>query len=72
MRHLGAEALAGLFVQAHQQRRQEQAGRDGVDADLQAGEIARRRQRQADDAALRRRIGDLADLAFIGRDARRC
>ena len=69
MRHLGAEALAGLFVQAHQQRRQEQARRDGVDADLEAGEVARGRQREADDAALRRRIGDLADLAFIGRDA---
>ena len=70
MRHLGAEALARLLVQAHQQRRQEQAGRDGVDADLEAGEIARGRQREADDAALRGRIGDLADLAFIGRDAR--
>jgi len=47
MRHLGAEALARLFVEAHQQRRQEQARRDGVDADLLAREIARRRQGQA-------------------------
>ncbi len=37
---------------------------------FEAGEVARGRQRQADDAALRRRIGDLADLAFIGRDRR--
>ena len=70
MRHLRAEALAGFLVQSHQQRRQEQAGRDGVDADLQAGEIARRRQGHADHATLRGRIGDLPDLAFIGRDTR--
>ena len=37
---------------------------------LWLGEIARRRQREADHAALGGRIGDLADLAFIGRDAR--
>src|SRR5437879_11068176 len=37
MRHLGAQTLARLFVQAHQQRRQEQARRDGVDAALLAG-----------------------------------
>src|SRR6185312_4311919 len=71
MRHLRAEALARFLVETHQQRREEQAGRDGVDADLLAGEIARRRQGQADHAALRGRIGDLADLAFIGCDARR-
>src|SRR4051812_27355782 len=71
MRHLGTEALAGLFVQAHQQRRQEQAGGDVVDADLLAREVARGRQRETDDAALRRRIGDLADLAFVSRDRRR-
>ena len=70
MRHLGAEALARLLVETHQQRREEDAGRNGVDADLQAGEVARRRQRQADNAALRGRIGDLADLAFIGRHRR--
>src|SRR5690348_442347 len=68
MRHLCAEALARLLVQSHQERRVKYPGRDGVDADLLAGEIARRRQRQADDAALRCGIGDLADLAFISRD----
>src|SRR5437667_12399419 len=56
MRHLRAEALAGLFVEAHQQRRQEQAGRDGIDADLQATGAARRRQSEADNAGLQRRI----------------
>src|ERR1700730_10286259 len=70
MRHLRAETLQRLLIQSHQQRRQEQAGRDGVDADLVPGEVARRRQGQADYAALRGRIRDLADLAFIGRDAR--
>ena len=70
MRHLRAEALASFLVQSHQQRRKEEAGRNGVDADLLAGEVARRGQRQADHAALGGRIGDLADLAFIGRDAR--
>ncbi len=70
MRHLLAETFAGLFAQPHQQRRQEQARRDGVDADQQVREIARHRQRETDDAALRGRIGGLADLAVIGGDAR--
>src|SRR5215475_4066636 len=39
MRHLGAKALARLLVQAHQQRGEEDAGRDGVHADFLAGEI---------------------------------
>ena len=47
---------------------QEYSRRDGVDADAELGEFARRRQDQADDAAFRCRIGGLADLAFVGRD----
>src|SRR3982074_1162344 len=69
MRHLRAQALARLLVQPHQEWRQKQAGRDGIDADLVLGEIARRRQSETDYATLRGRIRDLADLAFIGRDA---
>src|SRR5436190_16183558 len=39
MRHLGAEALAGFLVETHQQRREEDAGGNGVAADLQAGKV---------------------------------
>ncbi len=38
-------------------------GRDRHDADAELREVARDRQRHADDAALGRRVGDLADLA---------
>ncbi len=43
-------------------------GRDRDDADPAAREVAGGRQRQPDDAALRRRVGDLADLAVEGGD----
>jgi hypothetical protein len=46
-------------------------GRDRHVADAALGEVARDRQGHADDAALRRRIGGLADLAVVGGDARR-
>src|ERR1700709_757964 len=39
MRHLRAEAFARLFIQAHQERRQKQAWRDGVDANKMRGEV---------------------------------
>ena len=65
----GTEA-ARLFCassgSASKQRRVEQARRDGVDADAELGELARRRQRQRGDAALGGRIGGLSDLALEG------
>ena len=43
-------------------------GRDRADADAGLGEVARGRERHADDAALGRGVGDLADLAVVGGD----
>jgi hypothetical protein len=57
-----------VLRRALQQRRVEDARQDRVDADAVARKIARDRQRHADDAALRCRIGRLADLAVFGRD----
>src|SRR5699024_11893607 len=51
-----------------QQRRHEQAGRDGQHADAELSELARDRQRHRDDTALGGGIGRLPDLAVIGRD----
>ena len=56
-------AVARLLGQAGQQRRVEQAGGDGDHADAGLREVARGRQRHADDAALGGRVGELADLA---------
>ena len=39
-----------------------------IDADAALGHVARRGQGHADDAALRGRVGDLADLAVVGGD----
>ncbi len=69
--HRLAEALLRGRREAHHQRRREEAGRDGVDADAHRREFARRRQRQRDDAALGGGIGGLADLPLEGRN-RRC
>ena len=41
-----------------------------IDADADAREVARDRQRHADDAALGRRVGGLADLPVVGGDRR--
>ncbi len=41
-------------------------GCDGHDSNAQAGEVARERQRQRDDPALRRRVGRLPDLPIEG------
>ncbi len=68
--HRRAERVARLLRQRAEQRRVEEAGRDRHDADAPARHVARRRQRHPDDAALRRRIGDLADLAVERRDRR--
>ena len=59
-------ALARLLGQRREQRRVEQARRDRHDADALVGQVARRRQRHADDAALGGRVGDLADLPVVG------
>ena len=45
-------------------------GRDRHHADAARRQVARGRQRHADDAALRRRVGDLADLPVEGGDRR--
>ena len=70
VRDRGAERLARLLWQRAQQRRLEEARRDRADADRGAREVARGRQRHGDDAALGRRVGDLADLAVERRDRR--
>ena len=61
-------ACALLLGQRGEQRRVEEARGDRQHADAAAGEVAGRRQRQPDDAALRGRVGDLADLAVEGGD----
>ncbi len=63
-----ASDVLRLLRQIGQQRRQEQAGRDGQHANAELRQFARDRQRHRDDAALRGRIGRLPDLAVIGRD----
>ena len=55
---------------AREQRGVEQARGDRHDADAVLGEVARGRERHADDAALRGRVGDLADLALVRGDRR--
>ena len=61
-------ACARLLGQRGEQRRVEEAGGDRHDPDAARGHVARRRQGHADDAALRGRVGDLADLAVVGGD----
>src|SRR5207244_3580930 len=67
-RHLLAERGADRIGQGGEKRRVEDPGRDRHDADPELGEVACDRERHADDAALRGRIGGLADLAVEGRD----
>ena len=66
----GAERILRLLRQRAQHRRAENAGRDRQHANAELREFARRRQRQRGNAALRRRIGGLADLALEGGDRR--
>ena len=61
-------AVARLLGQGGEQRRVEEARGDRHHADAARGHVARRRQGHADDAALRGRVGDLADLAVEGGD----
>src|SRR3954466_6708602 len=65
---LSAERVAGLFGEAGEQWRVEQAGGDRAHADAAAGEVARGREGEADDAALGGAVGRLADLAVVGGD----
>jgi alpha-methylacyl-CoA racemase len=70
MGHLLAQRLDRLVGQVAQQRRVEQARRDRHHADLQPGQVAGDRQRHADDAALGRGVGRLADLPLERRHRR--
>ena len=69
---LGELALEGLGALARAvDRRVDQPRQDRVDPDADDGQVAGHREGQADDAALRRRVGGLADLAVLGRHRRR-
>ncbi len=63
VRHHGAERVARLLWQLAEQRGVEQARGDRDDPDEQAREVAGDRQGHADDPALGRGVGRLADLA---------
>jgi hypothetical protein len=63
-----AERVLHLLRQRLHHRGQEQARRDGVHADAVARQFAGDRQRHADHAGLRGRVGGLADLALEGGD----
>src|SRR5450830_565647 len=60
------QRLLDFFRQLVQQRRQEQARCNRHHAHAELGEVARERQGQRGDAAFRRRIGGLTDLAVVG------
>ncbi len=64
---LGLERLRCLAFAVD--RGVDQAGGHGIDADARGRQVARDRQGQADDAALGRGVGRLADLAVEGSDA---
>src|SRR5690606_20723669 len=66
----GRERLARLLGQAGEHRRVEGAGRDRDHADARLRKVARGRQRHRRDTALRRGVGDLADLPVERRNAR--
>src|SRR5665213_1140749 len=66
-RDRGGKRILRLLRQPPEQRSEEQAGRDGENADTELRQFARDRQRHADNAALGSRIGGLPDLAVIGR-----
>src|SRR4051812_46486468 len=55
MRYPGAERLAGRLRERREERRVEYARGDRADPDPEPRQIARGREREADDAALRRR-----------------
>src|SRR5690606_34648561 len=65
----GRQRLLHLFGHPVHHRRPEDAGGDGVDADAEAGEVARHRQGHGDDATLGGGVGGLPDLALVGGDA---
>ena len=57
-----------LVGEPGQDRRVEDAGRDGADPDRPLRQVARGVQRHADDAGLGRGVGQLPDLPLPGRD----
>lgn len=67
-RNLRSQRLARLIRQQREHRRVEGPGRDRTDANTERREVARDRQRQADDASLRCRVGGLTDLTVERRD----
>ena len=69
-RHRGPELLLHLFWEAHEERGEEEAGRNGVDPDAFLGEVTRERKRHPDDRSLRRGVCHLAALPIERRDAR--
>src|SRR5438093_9801295 len=68
MRNRLGQALTRLGRDTREDRRVEGAGRDGVDADLAARQVARGDDGHADDACLRGSIRNLPDLALESRD----
>src|SRR3954452_4885228 len=70
VRHLLAQRVLRLLRQTLEHRRQEQPRCDGDDPDQLVGEVARDRQRHADDAALGGRVRSLSDLPLERGDRR--
>jgi hypothetical protein len=66
----GGEAHARRLGEPREQGRIEGPRAEGIDPHADLREIARRRQRHSDHAALRRAVGDLADLPVEGGDGR--
>src|SRR5690625_1601012 len=64
------ETRAELLADRREHRRVDDAGCDRAHPDARRREIACRREREPDDAALRRGVRRLADLALVRRDRR--
>src|SRR5215213_5354 len=62
------ERLANLVARLRHHRRVHDPGRDRAAPDPEARELARDGEHHPEHAALRRRVGDLADLPFEARD----
>ena len=65
-----ASCVACFVGEPAEQRRVDEAGRDRAHADAGRGEVARGGERERDDAALRRRVRGLTDLAVVRGDRR--
>src|ERR1700704_1507054 len=66
-RHRGTQRLTRLLREEREQRRVEEARRDRDHADARGGEVAGGGERHPHDPALRRGVGELADLAVVRR-----